>query len=39
MITALASLLALLAALSIFDAAGAVYGTDSRDSVGDDHRR
>lgn len=39
MITALAWLLALLAALSIFDAAGVLYGADSRDSAGDDHRR
>ncbi len=39
MITALTWLLALLAALSIFDAATVLYGTDSRDDVGDDHRR
>jgi len=37
--TALAWLFALVAALSIFDAAGVFYGTDSRDSVGDDYRR
>lgn len=39
MITALAWLLALLAALSIFDAAAVLYGADSRDEAGDDHRR
>lgn len=37
--TTLAWLLALLAALTIFDAAGALHGADSRDSAGDDHRR
>ena len=36
---ALVWLLALVAALSIFDAAGVLFGTDSRDSAGDDHRR
>ena len=39
MVTALAWLLALLAALSIFDAASVLFGADSRDGVGDDHRR
>lgn len=39
MTTALAWLLALLAALSIFDAATVLHGADSRDDVGDDHRR
>ena len=37
--TALAWLLALIAALSIIDAAGVLFGADSRDSLGDDHRR
>lgn len=37
--TSLAWLLALIAALSIFDAVSVLYGTDSRDSAGDDHRR
>jgi len=37
--TALTWLLALLAALAIFDAAAAISGVDSRDSAGDDHRR
>jgi hypothetical protein len=37
--TALAWLLALVALLSIFDAAGVLYGADSRDDAGDDHRR
>jgi hypothetical protein len=37
--TAFAWLLALLAALAIFDAAAAFSGVDSRDSAGDDHRR
>ncbi len=39
MITTLAWLLALLAALSIFDAAAVLFGADSRDGLGDDHRR
>ena len=39
MVTMLAWLLALLAALSIFDVAGVHYGSDSRDDAGDDHRR
>lgn len=37
--SALAWLLALVAALSIFDAAAVLYGSDSRDAPGDDHRR
>jgi len=37
--TAFAWLLALVAALSILDAAGVLYGTDSRDTDLDDHRR
>jgi hypothetical protein len=37
--TTLARLLALLAALTIIDAVGALHGADSRDSAGDDHRR
>ncbi len=37
--TALTWLLALLAALSIFDVGAVLFGTDSRDSAGDDHRR
>lgn len=37
--TALTWLLALLAALAIFDAAAVVFGTDSRDAYGDDRRR
>ena len=37
--TALALLLTLLAALSIFDAAASLYGADSRDVYPDDHRR
>jgi len=39
MVTMLAWLLALLAALSIFDVASLLYGADSRDGAGDDHRR
>jgi hypothetical protein len=37
--TTLVWLLALVAALSIFDLAGVLYGTDSRDAAPDDHRR
>jgi hypothetical protein len=37
--TALAWLLALVAALSLLDAAGVLYGVDSRDATTDDHRR
>ena len=37
--SAFAWLLALVAALSIFDAAGVLFGADSRDSAPDDHRR
>jgi hypothetical protein len=37
--TTLAWLLALVAALAIFDVASVLYGTDSRDSAGDDRRR
>lgn len=39
MITALAWLLAAVAALALFDLAAALYGHDSRDSLSDDHRR
>jgi hypothetical protein len=37
--TAFAWLLALVAALTIFDVAGVLFGTDSRDADLDDHRR
>ena len=37
--TAFAWVLALVAALTIFDVAGVLFGTDSRDSAGDDRRR
>jgi hypothetical protein len=37
--SAFAWLLALVAALSLLDAAGVLFGTDSRDADLDDHRR
>ena len=37
--SAIALLLALIATLAIFDAAGVAYGIDSRDTAPDDHRR
>lgn len=37
--SALAWLLALFAALSTFGLAGVLFGSDSRDSLGDDHLR